>query len=216
MGWSGDGWSLTPPTSSDISDFDSGVASALNATGSAPIYAARAWVNFNGNSNTLLTGLTYVRTGFIVVINFGTSNPGLSSGDWIYFDSSSGTAADGLYQLSAVGMSGSDYTATFTHAASSNTNGNCQLQRMAIRGSGNISSIADTAAGDYYANFSTDLPDANYAVVGRASLTDAAGNGNGRYVHSWPAGRNAHFCRIQCDATSALQDGVSIDVVFYG
>lgn len=214
MGWSGDGWSLTPPTSSDISDFNTGVASALNASGSAPIYAARAWVNFNGNSNQV-TGGTYVRTGFIVVINFGAVDPGLSSGDWIYFDSTSGTAADGLYQLSAVGMSGSDYTATFTHAASANTSGSCQTQKMAIRGSGNVSSIADTSAGYYYLNFSTDMPDSNYAVDGRASLTDAAGVGNGRWVHSWQSGRNASYCIIQTIEIAAIQDCVNIDVVFY-
>lgn len=61
---------------------------ALNATGSAPTYACRAWVNFNGT---------------------GT---------------------------------------------------------VAIRGSGNVSSITDNGAGDYTVNFTTAMPDANYAAVG--------------------------------------------------
>ncbi len=62
------------------------VADAFNATGSAPLYACRAWVNFNGN---------------------GT---------------------------------------------------------VAIRASGNVSSITDNGTGDYTVNFTTAMPDANYAI----------------------------------------------------
>lgn len=61
------------------------VKAALNATGAAPIYAARAWVNFNGT---------------------GT---------------------------------------------------------VAIRASGNVTSITDNGVGDYTVNFTTAMPDANYA-----------------------------------------------------
>jgi hypothetical protein len=63
------------------------ITNALNASGSAPIYAARAWVNFNGT---------------------GT---------------------------------------------------------VAIRESGNVSSITDNGTGDYTVNFTTAMPDANYAAV---------------------------------------------------
>lgn len=62
------------------------VKTAINASGSAPIYACRAWVNFNGT---------------------GT---------------------------------------------------------VAIRDSGNVSSITDNGTGDYTVNFATAMPDANYAV----------------------------------------------------
>ena len=79
------------------------VADAFNATGSAPLYACRAWVNFNGT---------------------GT---------------------------------------------------------VAIRASGNVSSITDNGTGSYNANFTTAMPDANYSVsaVSRnsgleASVTSAA------------------------------------------
>jgi hypothetical protein len=64
------------------------IKDSINATGSAPIYAARAWVNFNGT---------------------GT---------------------------------------------------------VAIRASGNVSSITDNGTGDYTVNFTTAMPDANYSVVG--------------------------------------------------
>jgi hypothetical protein len=67
------------------------VADSLNAPGSAPTYACRAWVNFNGT---------------------GT---------------------------------------------------------VAIRGSGNVSSITDNGVGDYTVNFTTAMPDANYSIVGTCS-----------------------------------------------
>ena len=64
------------------------IKDALNAGGAAPIYACRAWVNFNGT---------------------GT---------------------------------------------------------VAIRASGNVSSITDNGTGDYTMNFATAMPDADYAVQG--------------------------------------------------
>ena len=67
----------------------------FNASGSAPVYACRAWVNFNG----------------------------------------AGT--------------------------------------VAIRASGNVSSITDNATADYTINFSTAMPDANYSVVATIGDTGA-------------------------------------------
>ena len=67
---------------------DARVKTALNAGGTAPIYACRAWVNFNGT---------------------GT---------------------------------------------------------VAIRASGNVSSITDNGIGDYTVNFTSELPDTNYVVAG--------------------------------------------------
>lgn len=75
------------------------ITGALNASGSAPMYACRAWVNFNG----------------------------------------SGT--------------------------------------VSIRASGNVSSITDNGAGDYTVNFTTAMPDANYAVMGTAQISSFAGTG---------------------------------------
>jgi hypothetical protein len=46
---------------------------------------------------------------------------------------------------------------------------------VAIRASGNVSSITDNGTGDYTVNFTTAMPDANYGVVGSAGpgSTDA-------------------------------------------
>jgi len=77
------------------------ITNALNASGSAPIFACRAWVNFNGT---------------------GT---------------------------------------------------------VAIRASGNVSSITDNGVGDYTVNFTTAMPDANYSVAGVAGLDGTGGNTTG-------------------------------------
>ena len=75
-----------PDSSGTIATAES-TLSQFNASGSAPVYACRAWVNFNGT---------------------GT---------------------------------------------------------VAIRASGNVSSITDNGTGDYTVNFTTAMPDANYSMV---------------------------------------------------
>jgi hypothetical protein len=42
---------------------------------------------------------------------------------------------------------------------------------VAIRGSGNVTSITDNGTGDYTVNFTTSMPDANYSAVANASDT---------------------------------------------
>ena len=46
---------------------------------------------------------------------------------------------------------------------------------VAIRASGNVSSITDAGVGDYQVNFTTALADANYSVSGSAGLIAFAG-----------------------------------------
>jgi hypothetical protein len=77
---------------------DARVLAVLNASGSAPVYGARAWVNFNG----------------------------------------SGT--------------------------------------VAIRASGNVSSITDNGVGDYTVNFTTPMPDASYSISGTAARSGTSGS----------------------------------------
>jgi len=46
---------------------------------------------------------------------------------------------------------------------------------VAIRASGNVTSITDNGTGDYTVNFTTALPDANYGVAGFAANTGGSG-----------------------------------------
>ena len=90
---------LTLPDSTGTIATAESTLTQFNASGSAPVYACRAWVNFNGT---------------------GT---------------------------------------------------------VAIRASGNVSSITDNGTGSYTVNFTTAMPDANYSAVvtGGADLLDTSG-----------------------------------------
>jgi hypothetical protein len=44
---------------------------------------------------------------------------------------------------------------------------------VAIRGSGNVSSITDDGTGSYTINFSTAMPDVNYAAIGGAVFSSS-------------------------------------------
>jgi hypothetical protein len=94
---------LTLPDSSGTVATAESTLSQFNASGSAPVYACRAWVNFNGT---------------------GT---------------------------------------------------------VAIRASGNVSSITDNGTGDYTVNFTTAMPDANYAISGAQGDTGTP-NGAGMFA----------------------------------
>jgi hypothetical protein len=47
---------------------------------------------------------------------------------------------------------------------------------VAIRASGNVSSITDNGTGNFTVNFSTAMPDANYSVAGSANNVGGVGN----------------------------------------
>lgn len=49
---------------------------------------------------------------------------------------------------------------------------------VAIRASGNCSSVTDNGVGDYTINFATAMVDANYGSAGMAGVTDASSNAN--------------------------------------
>lgn len=110
----------------------------LNASGSAPIYAARAWVNFNGT---------------------GT---------------------------------------------------------VAIRASGNVSSITDNGTGDYTVNFTTAMPDADYSLQGTLG---PSGVGTNNYLirgYQNGAPNTASAARIECfNATASRADAEAIHVAVF-
>ncbi len=95
----------------------SNIMTALNASGSAPIYACRAWVNFNGT---------------------GT---------------------------------------------------------VAIRASGNVTSITDNGTGDYTVNFTTALVDANYSVVGSSGGANSTSSG-AVYLYDQATARTTTLFRV--------------------
>jgi len=112
------------------------VLSALNATGSAPMYACRAWVNFNGT---------------------GT---------------------------------------------------------VAIRASGNVSSITDNGTGDYTVNFTTDMEDANYAAT--ANWSSGSSGRLGQDGPAIPVTYGVGSVRIWLtDGGSGARDGSTVSVAIF-
>lgn len=111
---------------------DSRAKTALNATGSAPIYACRAWVNFNGT---------------------GT---------------------------------------------------------VAIRASGNVSSITDNGVGDYTVNFTTALPDANYGISSIGALAT-------NYLFIVPTGTpsTTQYQLLTSNVNGTAQDPTAVSIAIH-
>ena len=143
--------------------FNSGFGSVETA------YGCRAWVNFDGSANTNLTG-TYTRTSPSTTLTVTATAHGLIVGSSVNLDFTSGTGLDGIYTVVTVADAN---TFTVTTVASTTTSGNVTLLRNTIRGSGNVSSITDNGLGDYTVNFTTAMPDVNYAFLGGGSYTSA-------------------------------------------
>jgi hypothetical protein len=112
------------------------VKTAVNASGSAPIYACRAWVNFNGT---------------------GT---------------------------------------------------------VAIRGSGNVTSITDNGVGDYTVNFTTAMPDVNYAVVGSEKVDNTTATANQDAMVT-PFNLATGSVRLHCNDDGTLRDTENTFVVIH-
>lgn len=141
----------------------------------APVFGCRAWVNFNGNATNNLSG-TYSQSGFTVTVT--ANDHGLSQNSLVYVDITSGTGVDGTYTVATA----SQNTFTYTAGTSLTTSGNCTLVRSTIRGSGNVSSIANVAAGRFIVNFLTPMPDINYCVVAMGSLFTGGGGSSGAFA----------------------------------
>ena len=169
--------------------FDSGYGSVATA------YGCRAWVNFDGLTNNNLTG-TYSQVATDVTVTVVAH--GLIVGDTIYVDITSGTGVDGTYTVATV--TDAD-TFTYTAGTSKLTSGNITLRRNTIRGSGNISSIADLGTGSFRVNFITAMPDVNYAcLVNASSLTDAV-----TIVPGSAVDRSTSGVRVDVETTAAAQ-----------
>ena len=84
---------------------------------------------------------------------------------------------------------------------------------VAIRASGNVSSITDNGTGDYTINFTTAMPDANYCSV--FSANDAAGSGTNSPIGTGKRGTAQTTTQVGV-RTKYNQDGslADIDYVF--
>jgi hypothetical protein len=82
---------------------------------------------------------------------------------------------------------------------------------VAIRASGNVSSITDNGTGDYTVNFTTAMPDANYSPIATIKPTSGASGTNGKVVNiRYNADLATGSCRVWCNSTGGAED---MDVV---
>lgn len=136
------------------------------------VYACRAWGNIAGNANAPNLSGTYTQSGGTNVTVTTATAHGLVAGQTFYSDITSGTGVDGQYTVSSVT---SATVFVYVAGTSLTTSGNVTLTRNTIRGSGNVSSVADLGVGLLGVSFTNAMPDANYAVVG--SVDSASGSG---------------------------------------
>jgi hypothetical protein len=85
---------------------------------------------------------------------------------------------------------------------------------VAIRASGNVSSITDNALGDYTVNFATPMPDINYIAVGNAR---SPGVSNSTLQGPSVANQTTSFQLLTINITPTVQTGDNshIFVAFY-
>jgi hypothetical protein len=180
-------------------------------TGTAPIYGIRAWVNFDGTTAANIGG-TYVRAATTVTVTT-TVDHGLIVGHKVFLDFTSGTAVDGAFVVTGITSS---TVFTVTHGTSGDTSGVVTLNRRLIRASGNVANVSALGTGQYAVNFTTALPDANYARSGFANYDSGA-------VAGLVAGNNATTTTAQsCDiftanSTSGAEDNYTVvNAMFVG
>jgi hypothetical protein len=187
-----------------LSANDGEIKKAINADNAPPIYACRAWVNFDGTVADNLAG-TYTRTGTDVTI--AATAHGLIVGNVVRLDFTGGSptaAVDGTYTVTQV-----DDANTFhvtTAASGTSSGGTVSLLRRLIKGAGNVSSVTYLgSAGLYAVNFSVAMPDANYAAscVSTAAITR---------VESTATFTNTETC-FRIEVITAAGAGVDSDVV---
>lgn len=79
---------------------------------------------------------------------------------------------------------------------------------IAIRASGNVTSLTDNAVGDYTVNFTTAMPDVNYSIVGSAG----SGNAFGSYCFNNP-GAGTRFAVGSCRINSFITQTATLSDV---
>jgi len=202
--------SFTTLTSSGATTFTANTASTSTTTGTAVITGGLGVsgrinaANFDGivGANTAAagsfttlsaTGVTTVQAGTAAlpaITTTGDTNTGIffSAADTIDF--TEGGTAVGQFDSSGNFKFNSGYGSVATAygcRAWVNFNG---TGTVAIRGSGNVSSITDNGVGNYTANFTIAMPDANFCaqVTGGDSTTGAGGQTSSVYSEAYATG----------------------------
>lgn len=197
----------TKLTIGDITDSNNEAQVNANGTGLASfivnsngIQAAKFAINTSGSTDAY--GITNNAVGLHTLnsatsLTFGTNATRRMS-----------IASDGSF--SAVIPSGSVIYPAFWCRAWVNFNG---TGTVAIRGSGNVSSITDNGTGQYTLNFTTAMPDANYSAVGSAGESNTSIGD--RQLSTYPI--NTSSCKVVSGqtASSSVYDAANVHVAIF-
>ena len=83
---------------------------------------------------------------------------------------------------------------------------------VAIRASGNVSSITDNGTGDYTVNFTTAMPDANYSVSGSCGNNDSSVS---IFQSAYTTAPTVSACRVWTQGGFAAVDRVNVYVAIF-
>lgn len=87
---------------------------------------------------------------------------------------------------------------------------------IAIRDSGNVSSITDNGTGDYTVNFATSLANGDYSLVGTTQLFSSTNSTVGLFLHGTSTTatlKNATQCRVTTKTMNTSSTGVDMSEV---
>ncbi len=177
---------------------------AISGTSLAVAAPARAWVLFNG----VPASGTYSRTGTLITVTLTAH--GMTTGQGVSLDFTTGTATDGFYTATVVDAN----TFTVTDAASGSTSGNV-TRNVHVRGSFNISSVVRNGGGDYTINLTSALADANYSAIVVAGGSNTISTGNA--LVGWAAIYTTTSVRIGVsdNNTDSNTDSVNTNVTIF-
>lgn len=180
----------------------------INAENEAPIYACRAWVNFDGTSVSSSLSGTYTRAvGTTLTVCVATAH-GMITGNVQYIDFVTGGGSDNSY---IVTVTDEDTFTVSTVSTSSILSSTLSLKRCPIRASGNISNVSRSTTGTYFINFTKAMPSAFYGISGSCGGLV----GSPRIVNQNITGAvpNEYSCKIESvDTAGALQDTPFISI----
>jgi hypothetical protein len=173
--------------------------------------AAAAFINLGARSGTTATNAATVA---------GILNNPATTGHLSFFTRSSNTLTERLRvdsdgSQTSVIPGGSTLLPQFACRAWVNFNG---TGTVAIRASGNVSSITDNGTGNYTVNFTTSMPDANYAITygfdtDQDNVNQFATSSTPRSIYSQQSLKTTSNFRIFCGSNAA---GGSVALDFRG
>lgn len=179
-----------------------------------PTFFNRTWVNFSGVASAVT--VTYIQNngtpgvaGAVITVTYNSH--GLSAGQAIYLNFTTGTGVDGWYTVTSVTNAN---TFVLTGPTSLNTSGNAEVYPCNTRTGGNISSVfatSSTLGNNFAINFTVDMPDTQYAwfgSVGYDNVNQNAWLSSPRLVaeSTW---KTVKYIRVTTNYANALESTAS-------